>query len=225
MAVKFVAVKCPSCGANLPMEEDRTQMYCSLCGASIIMTNENEHIYRHVDEAELKQAETDRIVKIKEMELEERKRLSKEKSKAFKIKIAIVLGIIGSILMAVGFICGEATGNPDSGICIFAIIGLFAFLAIPDIFSDKDEDDGKIKVPDSISGFKKKSYSAIESYFRSSGFTNVQCVPLNDLTTGLLKSAGSVESITINGHDITSGGGRYYPEASVVISYHSFIRR
>lgn len=61
--------------------------------------------------------------------------------------------------------------------------------------------------------------------FSSAGFTNIQCVPLNDLTTGLLKKPHMVESNTINGQKINSGERKFSPDASVVISYHSFSRR
>ena len=78
MAIKFTAVKCPECGATLPIEEGRKQIFCSYCENKIIMTNENEYIYRHVDEAEIKQAETERIIQMKKMEIIE-KRVQKEK--------------------------------------------------------------------------------------------------------------------------------------------------
>ena len=145
MAVKFTAVKCPECGANLEVEEGRTQMFCSYCGTKIIMTNENEHIYRHIDEAGMKQAETDRLVQIKKMEIIERKRASAEKAKRTKVLLTVV----------------------------------------------------------------------------SAGFTNIKTIPLNDLTVGLLKRPGTVESIIINGKSVTSGGKKFSPDATVVISYHS----
>ena len=82
--------------------------------------------------------------------------------------------------------------------------------------SDKDKEDDeldfgdKVKVPSGISGYESKSYSAIEAMFVSAGFTNVRCVPLNDLTMGLLKKPGMVHSITIRGKEITSGGKKFY---------------
>ena len=42
MAVKFTSVKCPDCGAVLPIEEGRNQVFCSYCGSKIIMTNEED---------------------------------------------------------------------------------------------------------------------------------------------------------------------------------------
>ena len=71
---------------------------------------------------------------------------------------------------------------------------------------------------------KKKNYSAIEAMFVSAGFTNVRCIALNDLTMGVLKKPGMVDSITINGREVTSGGKKYPKDAAVVISYHSLSR-
>ena len=56
MAIKLNSVKCPECGATLPIEEGRTQIFCSYCGTKVIVTNENEYLYRHIDEAEIKHA-------------------------------------------------------------------------------------------------------------------------------------------------------------------------
>ena len=69
MDVKLVSVKCPECGATLDIEEDRRQAFCTYCGAKVILQNENEHIYRHIDEAEVKQAETERIIRLKKWNL------------------------------------------------------------------------------------------------------------------------------------------------------------
>ncbi|MCD8148996.1 MAG: hypothetical protein LUE92_05400 [Clostridiales bacterium] len=112
-----------------------------------------------------------------------------------------------------------------------AIPGEFCGLALMymwlgDINKGEDDDFGdKVKVPFSISGYENKNYVAIESMFTSAGFTNVKCIPLEDLTTGLLKKPSMVESILINGKKVTSGGKKFSPDASVVISYHSFSKR
>jgi hypothetical protein len=96
-----------------------------------------------------------------------------------------------------------------------------------DIHKKDNEDlnsEDTAKVPSSISDFAKKDYSAIAAMFESAGFTNVRCVPLNDLTIGLLKSPGIVESITVNGETVSSGGRRFPKNTPVVISYHSLNR-
>ena len=104
MAIKFTSVKCPECGATLPIEEGREQIFCSYCGSKIIMTNENEYIYRKVDEAEIKQAETDRIIQMKKMEIIEKKREEAARTKRIKVKWTIVLGILAVIFIGVGYI-------------------------------------------------------------------------------------------------------------------------
>lgn len=222
MAIKMIPVKCPQCGADLTIEEGRQSLYCQYCGAKVIVQNENEHIYHTIDDAAVKQAETDRIVKLKQMELAEKKESAREKYKSFKIKLSIILGIIAIVCIGIGFNVDDEAGAG------FGVAGMFAGLIL--IYSwvldpnkeDNDNSDGMVKLPNSISDYEKKSYVAIESAFRSAGFTNVKCVPLNDLTTGLLKKPDWVESITINGYSITSGGRKFFPDASVVISYHSF---
>ena len=223
MAITVNSVKCPDCGASLPIEEGRTQVFCSYCGAKVLVTNENEYIYRHIDEAGIKQAETDRIVELKRLEMAEKKRAAKEKTTKLKIVISLALAAIGILLMVIG-------ANSDS---ILSMIGFFPLMgaAYVWLFSKKKDDDddddydGKVKVPSGISEYEKKSYIAIEAMFKGAGFTNIQRIPLNDLTFGLIKKPNMVESITINGKEITSGGKKFAPDATVVISYHSVAGR
>ena len=46
-----------------------------------VINNDNEYVYRHIDEAGIKQAETDRMVRMKQMEMAEKNRESAEKTK------------------------------------------------------------------------------------------------------------------------------------------------
>lgn len=84
MAVKLISVKCPECGAALDIEEDRKEAFCSYCGTKVLLYNENEYIFRHVDEAEVKQAETDQMVRMKQLEYAEKERIDFEKVKGTK---------------------------------------------------------------------------------------------------------------------------------------------
>lgn len=216
MAIRFVSIKCPECGASLDVEEGRQQIFCSYCGTKVMVQNDNEYIYRHIDEASIKQAEADKIVQLRKLEIIERKRAEAAKVKRVKIIVSILVGILGICLM----IAGAGMGG---------LVGLLVLEGVMFIWilSDKDKEDDeldfgdKVKVPSGISGYESKSYSAIEAMFVSAGFTNVRCVPLNDLTMGLLKKPGMVQSITIRGKEITSGGKKFSPDAPVVISYHS----
>ena len=71
MAIKLYSIKCPDCGASLPIEEGRRQLFCSYCGAKVIVNNENEYIIREIDEARIKEAETEHSIRLRELELEE----------------------------------------------------------------------------------------------------------------------------------------------------------
>ena len=97
MAVKFTSVKCPECGANLPIEEGKEKMFCSYCGTQVIMTNENEHTFRHVDEAEIKRVEMERLLQLKELELEEKENERSRQGKVIAFSISGGLAGIGAI--------------------------------------------------------------------------------------------------------------------------------
>ena len=221
MAIRFVSVKCPECGAALDIEEGRKQIFCSYCGSKVIIENENEHIYRNIDEARIRQAETDRQVQLKKMEIIERKRAAAEKAKKTRLQLTVILVIVTLIFLGIGF------GTDNLGLSMPGLVGIyilmFMWISSRDDKEDDDLDFGdKVRVPAAISDYENKSYAVIEAMFTNAGFHNIQCIPLNDLTMGLLKKPGMVESITINGRSVTSGGKKYSPDAAVVISYHSY---
>ena len=91
MAIKLVAVKCPECGAMLNIEENRTQAFCTYCGAKVLIHNENEFTFRHVDVADLERAETDRIVKLKQIEIAEKDKVDFKKSNKERLKLSVLL--------------------------------------------------------------------------------------------------------------------------------------
>lgn len=127
MALKMNSIKCPECEAILPLEEGRTQCYCSYCGAKIIITNENEHIYRHINEAKVKQAETERLIELKRLELEEKKRKTETRIRTLKIVITILLGIVAAIGFAIGKTSDGKMWPTTYGLmCLAAILWMWA---------------------------------------------------------------------------------------------------
>lgn len=217
MSIRLNSLKCPECAATISIEEGRTQCFCSYCGTKIAITNENEFVYRNVDEADVKRAETDRIVKLRQIKIF-------EKMTKTKLVIDIISGALGILLIIIGAISTKS----DSPLSFLLFVGMILlFVSIMSFIESKDDNndsnlDGKIKVPSGILNYEKKNFAAIQAILLSAGFKNVQCIPLNDLTMGLLKKPGTVESITINGKTISSSGGRFLPDASIIISYHSF---
>ena len=107
----------------LSIEENRDMAFCTYCGAKVIIHNDNEHIIRKIDEAGIKKAEVEQNIRMKELELEEKRMLHAERSKAKKTRLSILLVVIGVLMMVVGGFFGTVAG-PNSAFWIIMIIGL-----------------------------------------------------------------------------------------------------
>ena len=222
--VRLISVKCPDCGAALQFEEDRKTAFCSYCGAKILLHNENEYIYRSVDEAGLKQAENDRIYMAKRLEMEERENRHHRMLTFIWLFITIVMVVIGFVMVS---------GDPDDGnnpgymLLVGAmLVGAYGGIGL---MSDKDEDKkdanrsrpGFVKSPPEADNFMTMHYTAVESLFRANGFMNIRTINLGDLWLGILSRNGNVASVTIGGERFSPN--KWYPrEAPVIISYHGF---
>ena len=86
------------------------------------MTNDNEHIYRHIDEAELKKVETEKELRIKEMELEERENNKNRKSRTIIYGVALFLVIIGAFICIAGILTGFIVAEIGMMIALFTAI-------------------------------------------------------------------------------------------------------
>ena len=224
MAIKFISVKCRECNASLPMEEGRKEMFCSYCGTKVIMYNENEYIYRHIDEASIKQAEAKQAIELKRIEYAEKKRNSKERRRRIKIIVSILLGIVSLASFALGFTVDEVFGLAIVGLVGVTVLAYMWIRELSGNVEDDDDDDfgEKIKVPHAAANYIGKSYSAAETLFRSAGFSNVTCIPMNDLKIGLVYRPNTVASITIGSQDISLAKRKYSSNTRIVIAYHSY---
>lgn len=219
MAVKFTSVKCPACGANLPIEEGREKIFCSYCGTPIIMTDENEYTYRHIDEAEVKRAETEQLVHLKELEMEEKENERKRKGSVLAYSITGVIAVIG-VIATVLF--------PDSpsgteAIMVAACIAMFTF-----IFKDDKKkkphrivSSNEVQITEAMEICEDENYHAVVSLFRSAGFNNVKTIALGDLNFFTAKKNGQVVTVSINGDDDFDEGDIFQRNANVIITYHS----
>ena len=120
MSIRFIAVKCPQCEADLSIEEGRPFAFCTYCGTKVIIKDENEHIYRNIDEARIKESETERIVRLRELELEEKEKTHERKTKMISYGIALAFVLIGSLICIVSI-------NGIWGILIGGYIALFTY--------------------------------------------------------------------------------------------------
>ena len=225
---QLISVKCPDCGQTLSIEENRTQAFCSYCGAKILISNENEYVFRQVDEAGIKKAETDRIIRLREMEIA-------EKNSSLRKALTIIWIVLSLILIVIAVVLMLSPGNDSmpgwAGGFLFLFYacapiigggGYLVFKWLPEKENEKIiEKQGGIRFPNGLTPFTDKKFYAIEDSLRSTGFTNISCVNLHDLNilTALI-NADKVNKVSINGTPITSGGKIYMPDVPIVITYH-----
>lgn len=228
MALKLISVKCPDCGQTLSIEANRAQAFCTYCGAKILISNENEFIVRNIDEASIQKAENDRIIRLKELELQEKRDAHYRNLR----KVLTVIWLFISIVLLFIIISKmSVTGSSfGSGFLILfyiagPIIGGGAYLIfkwLPEKENEKRiESQGGIRFPNGLTPFSDKKYQTIVESLRAAGFTNISCINLQDLNIlTALVNTDKVEKVTVNGAPITTGGKIYLPDASIVISYH-----
>lgn len=214
MAVKFTSVKCPECGANLPIEEGREKIFCSYCGTPIIMTDENEYTYRHIDEAEIKRAETERLIRLKELEMEEKECERSRKGHRSAMIIAGVIAVIGVITEIV---------------LPLNLIGSFLIIVSIWIVNESQRkkkfrstlSSDEAQIAEDMASCKGKNYNSAVALFQSAGFSNVKAVALGDLSFFAAKKNGQVESVSINGNEDFDEGDIFQRNANIIITYHS----
>lgn len=199
--MKIQALKCPECAASLEIEEGLEYCFCKYCGCKIMIQDENKQTYRHIDEADVKRAETERIIQIKEMELEE-----KERNRKKYYIIAWIAAIV--VLLFLGVI-GEAIDSFALSMCFFLamMVGMYGFIALIGS-GDKNKKQKRnvagadvVIITSNMMGYKDKNYNSIIAMYKGAGFTNVTAAPLNDLNLLSKKKNGQVDDITINGDD------------------------
>lgn len=225
MAIKLISMKCPECGANLEVEEGRKQFYCSYCGSKIMLQDDNEYTYHHIDEAEVKRAEADREIRMRELDLEES---AQKQQNSFKKPLTIVWLIVSIIVITVCILIIVFVDKETGFLLLYflcaPVVGGGAVVIFGVIPENEEEKrlirNGGIKFPSSFEPFDEHNYQSAETILRSAGFVNVSCVNMHDLTLGLLKKPGRIESITVDGETISSGGRIFLPSASIVITYH-----
>ena len=123
--VNLVALQCPKCGSNLQVEQGRSQYFCSYCGAKILIQNENEYVYRIVDEARIKEAELNASIYSKELELEAQEKKCQSSRNFFKKRIIIYV-----VMSAIGTFLWLALGIHNSLGTAFGMVGTIGYIAL-----------------------------------------------------------------------------------------------
>ncbi len=228
MAVKLVTLKCPECNADLFVEEGRPFAFCTYCGSRVMVNNENEFVFRHIDEAALKKAENDYIVRMRELENREQSENRLERLKDALTVIWLVLSLIILAICVFKWAAGGSNGFTDGFLMLMylggPVIGGGAYLIFK-LIPEKEAEagikaNGGIRFPKNLEPFEERDYQYVLASLKNAGFRNVTCMNLHDIRIGLLQKPGRVETITVNGTEINAGGKVYYPDASIVITYH-----
>lgn len=217
MAVKFTSVECPSCGAHLSVEEGREKIFCEYCGTQIIVTNENEHTYRQVDEAAIKRAETERMVRLKELELQEKENERRRKGEKVAFTIAGAMALVGVISEII---------VPYNVLGIFIIMAAILVACLSTGLNHEEKTSriistDELQMTEDMASCEGENYQTVAALFRSAGFSNVQAVAMKDLNFLTARRNGQVESVSINGSTDFDEGDIFRKNSRVVITYHS----
>lgn len=229
MAISFVPVKCPECGASLSIEANRSQAFCTYCGTKIIIYNDNEFIYR--DEAEIKKAEArikeaefEHSIRMKEMEFNDHSTINGKLLSVLAILFGIAFIIIG------GYFAFLGKGDQVILGSLFVMFGI-CFLFFP--MFEKDERNEKLKAtsiirqgkkqyPQVRSKYSKMDYHALIAILSSSGFEKIRPVNLNDIKWKSSSKRRKIETVTINGKEAVPDEW-YDKNDEIVITYHGTI--
>lgn len=221
MSVQLIPIKCPNCDASLNIEEGRKQLYCSYCGAKILVNNENEYIYRTIDEASIKRSEAESALRLKELELEEKENERNRNARFTAYKVAAAVGAIGIIFL---------TFNINDLVAMFAILGSMSIALYS--FLSKQNDNRKhtsspnsneVKISTQMIDYTNKKYNSIVTLYKKMGFTNVTAIPLCDLNIRNAKKNGFVKNIEINGESDFCEDDIFPKSSVVIITYHSIV--
>ena len=221
MALNLVSLKCPECGASLEVEEGRESCFCSYCGAKVVVNNDNEFVYRHIDEAGVKKAETDRIVRLRELDMQEK---SNSHLNTTRKILTIIWIVISLIVLALTIYQWAFVDSNDGFLMLFYLCGpivaggaYLIFKVIPDKENEKQMlNRGGVRFP---SGVFETNYEFARNTLLNLGFTNVDCINMHDIKIGLLTKPGQVESIKVDG-EVAKPKKIYSPEANITIIYH-----
>lgn len=219
MAIQVISVNCPACGAEINIESDRESAFCTYCGSKIVINNSNEHIYRNIDEARIKEAETDRMIRLKELEMEEKSSMPK--------KYLIMAWIAGTAILIVMGVIGLSIDNDGLGICMLLgmCVGMWGgfglFIANKNKKPQRYAGENEAVITAAMEDYSEKDFNNVVMLFRGAGFTNVTAVPMNDLTMFSQKRNGHVDDVTINGSNEFEEGDVFSKKSNVLITYHS----
>lgn len=125
---------CPRCNATLTADSDREFLFCQYCGYKILLNDENRFTYKHINEdidvAELKKAETEQMIRLKELENESKKEEFKRKIIKKALKPWLIISIAAIVLGGIGYLAGSDDLGLLAGFGVVSLMwgGLFLLI-------------------------------------------------------------------------------------------------
>ena len=129
-------LKCPRCGANLINSDSKDILYCQYCGTKIMLSDENtftinKNINQNInktihtiDDARITRAETERISKMHQIELDKEKSKNSQKMHNLKMACSVFLGL-----------CALTRLTDDLFVSILCVCGIILIWHSKDFFS------------------------------------------------------------------------------------------
>ena len=201
--MKMIKFECPDCKANLKIEADRKMAFCQYCGCQVYLDDgvkRSEHVVRKVDEARIKEAETKKEIKIKEIEYKDRR--NRRESRSSFLEMFFFIAVFGFSIGLLLFWSKEVQKDTDEFNVLVAQM----------------EEQGLISAG-AASDYKGKNYDAVVAQLKAAGFSNIETYDQND--AGLFsKDDGKVDTISVNGRSDFQRRDFFEPTAKIIISYH-----
>ncbi len=132
--MKILGIHCPYCGGNIKFDIDsgKRHCFCVHCGQQIILDDEvirTEHVEIKRDETKIHEADVNERIRLKELEMEENRRISSEKSKKTKLIVVLTIASIGVLMLLAGVVLGNVVNENFLLLMLFGgVTGFAAFV-------------------------------------------------------------------------------------------------
>lgn len=233
--MKVKPLLCPRCGADLAPTGERGAYKCSRCGLNVALDFSSVDGLSETERAALLERDKARAERDKARFERDRERAERDKVRAplvaemqkrqmehDKARVSIEAEMQEKQLERER---EKERSENRAGLVILGVFAALMFFSLLMANASRIEAffTGNITVPASSADLHGLIYSDAEQRFRDAGFTNIECVDLNDLdfVSGIFNKDGSVDHITINGEEDFDSTAHYPSDATIRVYFHS----
>ena len=247
--MKIVYLKCPSCNANIDIEDGIDTFYCKYCGTRIIL----DGLSKDSINAKIRIKEFEHVERIKDKEFaQERFRIKFEAYKSFLPMLglgAICFLLLGgawissrSQVMRLEKLSKEIEADYNAGDYDSALMKANRLRYDSDWSDDEERawdarrekyiemieeaikkeemnNENNVRIPQSSNALKGKKYQDVVSTFSSAGFKNIETVALPE-DNRKKKKKGIVDHISIDGKESFTSEEYFSKNAKIIIYYY-----